>query len=463
VESRLRATDAKTDDRAVPAELPDAFRGNRHGLPEKLFTLRQKLYGKAKREPTFRFYALYDRIYRRDVLMAAWVRVSRKRGAPGVDGVSIRQIARAPGGPLALVEQLHEELVAKRYRPQRVRRVFIPKADGTQRPLGIPTVRDRVVQAAVRLILEPIFEADFQDCSYGYRPARNAHAALGEIAQHLREGYTAIYDADLQGYFDSIPHDKLVQCVARRVADRSVLRLIRQWLRAPVEDRTESGGGRPTVRRLTQGTPQGGVISPLLANLYLHWFDVVFHRRTGPAQWAQARLVRYADDFVILAKAIGPRVTRWVEDTIEGWLALRLNRVKTRVITLTPTSGAQFSFLGHTFRYERDRFGRDRRYLTAGPSDKALGRYRAALREVISAQHRHWPIPALIAVVNRRHRGWGEYFSFGYPRSAHRKANAYLLVRLTRHLQHRSQRPYHLPVGKSWYQYLQTGLGLQLL
>jgi RNA-directed DNA polymerase len=262
-------------------------------MPATLFTLRQKLYLKAKREPGFRFYALYDRIYRRDVLEAAWGLVARHGGASGVDGVTIAAIGTTPEGPAALVATLQKELKAKQYRPQAVRRVFIPKADGKQRPLGIPTVRDRVVQTAALLILEPIFEADFRECSYGYRPARGAHAALAAVAQALREGYTAIYDADLQAYFDTIPHDKLLQCVVRRVADRSVLRLIRQWLIAPVEERDEND--RPTRRRPTQGTPQGGVISPLLANLYLHWFDVVFHRRSGPAQWAQARLIRYTD------------------------------------------------------------------------------------------------------------------------------------------------------------------------
>jgi len=452
---------ATTDDQGDPPALPPAFAVNRQGLPVALFTLRQKLYLKAKREPTFRFYAVYDRIYRLDVLEAAWALVAANDGAPGVDGVTITAIKTTPGGPATLVATLHEELRAKRYRPQAVRRVFIPKPDGTRRPLGIPAVRDRVVQTAALLILEPIFEADFLDCSYGYRPARSAHEALAALLAAVRAGDTAIYDADLQAYFDSIPHDKLLRCVERRVVDRPVLRLLRQWLTAPVEDRDETG--RPTRRRPTQGTPQGGVISPLLANLYLHWFDVVFHRRHGPAQWAQARLIRFADDFVIQAKAIGSDVPAWVERTVEGWLGLTINRTKTRTIVLAPGRPEAVTFLGYTIRYERDRFGRAHQYLVAVPSPKAVTRCRAAVRQVVNSHRGHLPIAVVVAKVNRLLRGWGQYFSVGYPRRAYRAVNAYVVARLTKHLHRRSQRPCRPPAGRSWYSYLTTELGLELL
>src|SRR5688572_19234554 len=406
-------SDATTEDGAELERLAEAAAAlYRPGLPPKLSALRQTLYLKAKREPAFRFYTLYGLIARFDVLEAAWALVAANDGAPGVDGVTIAQIETAPGGAAALVAMLHEALQTKQYRPQAVRRVLIPKPNGKQRPLGIPTVRDRVVQTAATLILGPIFEADFQACSYGYRPGRSAQDAVREVARGVEAGNTAVYDADLQAYFDSIPHDKLMQCVARRVADRSVLRLIRQWLRAPVEERGTDG--RPRRRRSTQGTPQGGVISPLLANLYLHWFDVVFHRPSGPAQWAGARLVRYADDFVILAKTIEAPLTTWVEDTVEEWLGLTINREKTRVVQLRP--GEALDFLGYTFRYRPDQYGRvGRWYFTVEPSVGAVARLRAQLRVLTESRRGYRPVTEVVADVNRVVRGWGQYFSLGRP------------------------------------------------
>ena len=263
-----------------------------HALPEAVSRLRLKLYQKAKQDEKFRFYSLYGHVLRLDVLMAAWDLVRRNKGAPGVDGVTIDQIEHAEGGPQRFVGELNEALRSRSYKPSPVRRVYIPKPDGGERPLGIPTVRDRVVQTAVLLVLEPIFEADFRGCSYGFRPGRGAHQAVREIDGHLSGGLKEVYDADLKGYFDSIPHDKLRRALRMRLADRSVLKLIDLWLQAPVAD--ERKGGPPQRNRT--GTPQGGVISPLLANVYLHWFDVLFQAANGPGTWAKAKLVRYADD-----------------------------------------------------------------------------------------------------------------------------------------------------------------------
>lgn len=427
-------------------------------LPPQLQELRQKLSQKAKQQKRFRFYSLYAHICRADTLQAAWNAVRRNHGAPGVDGVSIEQIATSEESEAAFLAELQCSLKEHTYRAQAVRRVYIPKANGKLRPLGIPTVRDRVVQAAVLLILEPVFEADFEDCSYGFRPERSAHQALRAIHQHLQEGYNAVYDADLAGYFDSIPHDKLIKCVRMRVVDGSVIGLIRQWLNAPVVEPPKEPGQPPSVGRNQRGTPQGGVLSPLLANIYLHWFDRVFHRPDGPAQWANAKLVRYADDFVVLARHISPRLQHFIEGKLEGWLGLQINREKTRTVDLRQP-GQSLDFLGYTFRYDRDRLGRDKRYWNLTPSGKALARERAVLHEKLGLRRCHVPLPELISELNRHLRGWAKYFSLGYPRQAMRDINAYVLRRLAQHLKRRSQRGWKQPIDESHYHYF-ARLGL---
>jgi len=425
-------------------------------LPEKLSSLRQKLYRKAKQEPKFRFYVLYDRIYRRDVLTSAYRIARAKKGKGGVDGVSFEQIETSAGGVEGFLDEIQESLKGKHYRPSPVRRTYIPKPDGRQRPLGIPTIRDRVVQTAVLLIIEPIFEADFMDCSHGFRPLRSAHGALGEVRSYLKQGLTSVYDADLKGYFDSIPHDKLMKCLRMRIADRSVLKLIQMWLKAPIEE--DDGQGGRKVSRNGRGTPQGGVISPLLANVYLHWFEKVFYAASGPGTWAKAEIVRYADDFMVLARYQGSRLAGFIEAKIESWLGLELNREKTRVVNLRQPSNS-VDFLGYTFRYDRDLKGRGHRYLNITPSRKALQAHREKIRITINRHRSFVPVTRLIETVNRQQRGWANYFSFGYPRKAMREINWYVRSRLKGHLRRRSQRPLRPPKGRSYYRHLKQ-LGL---
>ena len=429
-------------------------------LPPSLQALRQKLGQKAKRQKRFRFYSLYGLVCRRDVLEAAWAAVRRNDGAPGVEGVSIEQIAATPESEAAFLDEIQRSLRERAYQAKAVLRVYIPKPNGKLRPLGIPTVRDRVVQAAVKLILEPIFEADFEECSHGFRPGRSAHDALRSIQEHLKEGKTAVYDADLASYFDSIPHDKLIACVRMRVVDGSVLGLIRQWLKAPVVEPPQ-GGKPPSVHRNDRGTPQGGVLSPLLANIYLHWFDHLFERGDGPAQWAKAKLVRYADDFVVLARYISPQLRGWIEGKLEGWLGLQINHEKTRVWDLRQT-GQSLDFLGYTFRHDRDQYGRAQRYWNLQPSAKARAREREAVRQLINPKQCYTPLPELVERLNRHLRGWANYFGLGYPRQTFRDLNHFVRCRLGKHLHRRSQRGWRVRQGVILYTHLDH-LGLVAL
>jgi RNA-directed DNA polymerase len=373
--------------------------------PETVRTLQRKLYRKAKSEPTFRFYLLYDKVHRADILRHAWALVRANDSAAGIDGVTVAAVEA--GGVEPFLARLAEELRTHTYRPDPVRRVMIPKRKGGWRPLGIPTVRDRVAQAAAVLVLEPVFEADFLPCSYGFRPKKDAHQALEEISRALAHGYTQALDADLTAYFDSIPHNQLLAAVARRVADRHILRLLTHWLRAPVvverdDGKRETRGGKRTRR----GTPQGGVISPLLANVYLHAFDTAWRASGLERRW-QARLIRYADDFVVLCRAKAAQVQAVVAEQVQA-LGLTLNAAKTRLLDARQQA---FTFLGFTVRLVRStRTGRS--FPLIRPSAEARQRLRDKVKALTGRDHLALPTPTVITAINRVVRGWAGYFYF---------------------------------------------------
>lgn len=358
--------------------------------PTKVRELQQALYQRAKKEPNFRAYALYDKVYRDDVLGHAYAIAKANGGAPGVDEVTFADIEAS--GREALVQKLKEELQTKRYRPGPVRRVEIPKLSGGTRPLGIPNIRDRVVQTAAKLMLEPLFEADFDRDSYGFRPRKDAHQAIEAIREELGHGMHWIIDADISKYFDTIPHDRLMKAVAERVVDGAMLALVKMFLEAPIED--DKDGGRP--RRNVQGTPQGGVISPLLANIYLNLLDRNF-RRHAERRELHGRIIRYADDFVVLAPVRPDRELVWVKQLVER-LGLHLHPEKTRVLNVTE---ANFDFLGHEVRWTVRKTHLD-------ISRKALAKIRDEVRRRTSRPQDS--LEAVISELNKYIHGARNYF-----------------------------------------------------
>jgi RNA-directed DNA polymerase len=392
--------------------------------PEKIRTLQRKLYRKAKAEPAFRFYVLYDKIYREDILRHAYEVARANAGAAGVDGMTFAVIEAS--GLEAWLAGLREELVSKTYRPDPVRRVMIPKPHGGgERPLGIPTIRDRVVQTATKVVLEPIFEADFEDNAYGYRPVRGAVDAVKEVHRHICRGYTDVVDADLSRYFDSIPHSDLMKAVARRIVDRHVLRLIKLWLKAPIEERDE-GNGRRRIgggRSNTRGTPQGGVASPLLANIYMNRF-LKHWRLTGRGEAFRARVVAYADDFVILSRGHAAEALAWTKAVMTK-LGLTLNEAKT---SLKNARQERFDFLGYSFGPHRYK-ANGKWYLSASPSKKSMQRFKMTIGQLLVPGNND-PWPKVRDKLNTSLIGWSNYFCYGTLRSAFRAVDRYVYERV---------------------------------
>ena len=391
--------------------------------PDKIRTFQRKLYCKAKAEPAFRFYVLYDKICREDILHHAYRLARANAGAPGVDEETFAQIEER--GLEAWLAGLREELVSKTYRPDPVRRVMIPKPNGEgERALGIPTIRDRVIQTAAKLVLEPIFEADFEGSAYGYRPARGAVDAVKDVHRHLCRGYTDVVDADLSRYFDSIPHDDLLKSVARRVADGAVLRLIKLWLKAPIEER--DGDGRRRIvggKRNKRGTPQGGVASPLLANIYMNRF-LKHWRLTGRGEAFRAHVVSYADDFVILSRGCAAEALAWTKAVMTR-LGLTLNEAKT---SLRDARQERFTFLGYSFGphwYKAN----GQWYLGTSPSKKSVQRLKTTVGNLLVPGN-NVPWQEVRDTLNRSLRGWSNYFCYGTRRSAFRSVDRYTYERV---------------------------------
>jgi RNA-directed DNA polymerase len=396
--------------------------------PEAIQELQRKLYLKAKQEPTYRFYALYDKVCRQDVLVHAFRLAKANGGAPGVDGVRFEDI-ESYGEERFLVE-LRQELQERRYRPEAVLRVKIPKPDGGERPLGIPTIKDRVVQTAAKLVLEPIFEADFTDNAYGYRPRRSAQQAVRAVHQGLKAGFVHVVDADLSKYFDTIPHAELMRSVSRRVSDGTMLHLVKMWLKAPVED-SDDNGSRTRRRTGNRGTPQGGVLSPLLANIYMRRFLKAWEQRGHDRRFG-SRIVNYADDFVILCRRDAVGALSEARSILER-IGLTLNETKTR-ICCAPSE--PFDFLGYRFGKQYS-FGSGRQYVAAYPSGKSVSRLRDTLRRMIGT-HMSWQNAGeLVGDVNRVVRGWINYFSYGTLWKAYTKLECFLQQRLRGWLVHK--------------------------
>ena len=400
---------------------------------ERVQLYQRKLYLKAKQEKGYKFYILYDKIFLHYILAESWKRVKANGGSAGVDGQTFEMIEA--GGVDNFLKTLTEELRQQTYQPSAVKRVWIPKSNGEKRPLGIPTIKDRVAQMSCKLVLEPIFEADFEDSSYGFRPKRSAHGAVAKIKEHLKAGKTEVYDADLSKYFDSIPHDKLMIALGERIADQRVLSLIEKWLKAPVNEDGKLSGGKKDK----EGTPQGGVISPLLSNLYLHLLDRIVNSATSMFKKVGIVMVRYADDFVLMGKTLSEAAMSKVKDLL-GRMGLTINEKKSRQLDARETP---FNFLGFVFRYDQShKDPQGSKFWNVKPNEKSNKKIRDKIGEALKKMGHYRP-EGLVGELNAMLRGWLNYFDIkgvSYPFVAKRKLNYYLRLRLHKYFNRKSQR-----------------------
>ena len=412
----------------------ELFKRRRSQIPdaERVNLLQGKLYQKAKQEKGYKFYVLYDKLLLPYILREAWKRVRENGGSAGIDGISIEKVEMK--GVEEYLKTLSEDLRKRTYKPQAVKRVMIPKANGGERPLGIPTVRDRIAQTACKMILEPIFEADFEENSYGFRPNRSSKDALSAIKKYLGEGKTDILDADLSKYFDTIPHDKLITAVKERIADPRILKLLESWLKVPIYEDGQFKGGKKNGK----GTPQGGVISPLLANIYLHLLDRIVRNTKSLFHKYGIKIVRYADDFVLMGKTIPEEAMMRLKNLLSR-MGLTLNEDKTRRTDAKETS---FNFLGFTIRYSKDLYVKNKRYWEIMPSKKSETKIRERVREYLS-KHGHCAGQEIAKGLNAIIRGWMNYFDIkgvSYPKMSKNRLRYYLNNSLYRYYNRKSQR-----------------------
>ncbi len=419
---------------------------------ERVQDLQRKLYLKAKGEKGYKFYILYDKVFLSYVLEESWSRVKENGGAAGVDGKSISQIKEE--GVADFLTDLQEDLRKQTYKPQPVKRVEIPKANGGTRPLGIPTIRDRVAQMACKLIIEPLFEADFQETSHGFRPKRSAHGAIATIKEELKSGKTKVYDADLSNYFDTIPHDKLLIALKERISDKRILDLIKKWLRSPVREDGQDKGGRKNKK----GTPQGGVISPLLSNIYLNLLDRIVNHPTSIFSRSGIRIIRYADDFVLMGEQISEQVTKKLEELL-GRMELSLNTEKSKIVKAQESS---FDFLGFRISYDKCLYEpKCKQYWNIQPSKKSEQKVRTKVKEKLKKIGHYSPCE-VTGELNDILRGWLNYYDvkgLSYTKVSKSKLRYYLRERLNRYYNRKSQRKSRL-YGQQAFEKLVADFGL---